>query len=33
MFPVACKCNGWAKECKYCGGSGWVMLAPVREGK
>lgn len=34
MFPVACVFNDWASQCRYCDGSGWVLLATIRgEGK
>lgn len=29
MLPVACVCNGWANQCRYCGGSGWVQLGKI----
>ena len=26
MLPIACVCNGWTMTCRYCNGTGWVML-------
>lgn len=31
MLPVACVCNGWTMTCRYCNGSGWVMLGKFNE--
>lgn len=31
MLPVACVCNGWTMTCRYCDGTGWVMLGRFNE--
>jgi len=33
MLPIACVCEGWTMDCRYCYGTGWVMLGRFNEKK